>query len=142
MRILYYATFLAAAALTAAGLSTGAGAQLPFRFDQPPDFRQRPQCSRAYVRAIQDQAAALERLRTDGPEAVGRFCGLIEFGSAWLGNKPPEDKRKELRRLLGIDVDLDRLAARCRTGQDAIASELAIMLRQAKAELMRCDDTI
>jgi hypothetical protein len=139
MRILY-ATFLAAAALTAAG--SGAGAQPPSPFDQAPDFMQRPQCTRAYVRSIQDQAAALERLRTDGPEAVGRFCGLIEFGSAWLGNKPPEDKRKELRRLLGIDVDLDQLAARCRTGQDAIARELAIMLRQAKAELMRCDDTI
>jgi hypothetical protein len=94
------------------------------------------------VRSVQDRAAALERLRTDGPEAVGRFCGLIEFGSAWLGDKPPEDKRKELRRLLGIDVDLDQLAARCRTGQDEIARELAIMLRQAKAELMRCDDTI
>jgi hypothetical protein len=141
LRILYH-TLLAAAALTATGLGTGARAQLPFPFDQAPDFMQRPQCTRAYVRSIQDQAAALERLRTDGPEAVGRFCGLIEFGSAWLGNKPSEDKRKELRRLLGVDVDLDQFAARCRTGQDAIARELAIMLRRAKAELMRCDDTI
>jgi hypothetical protein len=120
MRILY-AILLTAATLTATGLGTGAGAQLPFPFDQAPDFMQRPQCTRAYVR---------------------RFCGLIEFGSAWLGNKPPEDKRKERRRLLGVDVDLDQFAARCRTGQDAIARELAIMLRRAKAELMRCDDTI
>jgi hypothetical protein len=140
MRILY-ATFLAAAAL-ATGLATGARAQLPFPFDPGPDFSRRPQCTRDYVRSIEAGAAALEKLRTDGPEAIGRFCALIEFGSAWLGDTLPEEKRKELRGLLGVDVDLDRLAAQCRTGQDSIARELTIMLRQAKAELMRCDDTI
>jgi hypothetical protein len=140
MRILS-ATLLAATALAAAGPATGARAQPPFPFDPAPDYMQRPQCTKSYVRSIQAQAAALERLRTDGPEAIGRLCALIEFGSAWLGNQP-EDRRKELRRLFGIDVDLDQLAGRCRTGQDAIARELAIMLRQAKAELLRCDDTI
>ncbi|MBO0765740.1 MAG: hypothetical protein J2P50_14300 [Hyphomicrobiaceae bacterium] len=136
------AILLAATALAAADLATGARAQLPFPFDPAPEFMRPPQCTRSYLRSIQDQAAALERLRTEGPEAIGRFCALIEFGSSWLGNKLPDDKRKELRGLLGIDVDLDRLAAQCRTGQDAIARELAVMLRHAKAELLRCDDTI
>jgi hypothetical protein len=86
--------------------------------------------------------AALEKLRTSGPETVGRVCALVEMGSAWLDGELPEDVRKELRGLLGVDVDLRRMTEQCRAGQDGIARELAVKIRQLRAELIRCDDTI
>src|SRR5215510_2676844 len=140
MRILYV-TFLAVAAL-AFDVGTVARAQLPLPFDPEPDFNRRPQCTRDYIRSIEAQAAALEKLRTAGPEALGRVCTLIEMGSTWLGGKLPDDARKELRSLLGVDVDIERLAVQCRAGQETIQRELTLKLRQTKAELLRCDDTI
>jgi hypothetical protein len=94
------------------------------------------------VRSVKQLVAALEKLRTSGPETVGRLCSLVEMGSAWLGGELPEDVRKELRSLLGVDVDLKRMADQCRAGQDGIAHELAGKIRQLRAELVRCDDTI
>jgi hypothetical protein len=140
MRILYV-TVLALAAL-ASGAGTTARAQAPFPFAPEPDFSRRPQCTRDYLRSVQSQAEALEKLRTAGPEAIGRICTMIEAGSAWLGGKLPDDARKELRGLLGVDIDIDQLAAQCRTGQDVIEREITSKLRQLKAELVRCDDTI
>ena len=126
----------------AIGLSAPAHAQLPFPLEPEPDFSRRPQCSRDYVRSVGTLVTALEKLRTAGPEAVGRLCTLVEMGSAWLGGELPEDVRKELRGLLGIDVDLKRITEQCRSGQGGIERELADKLRQLKAELVRCDDTI
>ena len=124
----------------AIGLSAPAHAQQPL--PQEPDFGRRPQCSRDYVRSVEMLVTALEKLRASGPEAVHRICTLVEMGSAWLGGELPEDMREELRGLLGIDVDLKRFAAQCRAGQGGIERELADKLRQLKAELVRCDDTI
>jgi hypothetical protein len=136
MRTLY-------AMLVALALSLGAvHAQLPLPFDPEPDFSRRPQCTRDYVRSIEQQVAALERLRTAGPEAVGQLCTLIEMGSAWLGGDLPENVRRDLRGLLGFDVDLKQITAQCRTGQGSLERELTIKLRQLKAELLRCDDTV
>jgi hypothetical protein len=86
------------------------------------------------------QLEALEKLRSAGPEAIGRLCGLIAMGSAWLGKDP--EARAKLRELLGVDVDLERAEAQCRAGQDTIASELTTAIARLKAELLRCDDTI
>jgi hypothetical protein len=123
-------------------LAASAHAQLPFPFGPEPDFSKRAQCTRDYVRSVEQQAAALAKLRTAGPEALGRLCTLAEMGSAWLSGKLTDDTRKELRSLLGFDVDLDRIAQQCRAGQDALARELAAKHAQLRAELLRCDDTI
>ncbi len=124
------------------GLSATAQAQLPFPFELEPDFSRRPQCSRDYVRSVKTLASALEKLRAAGPDAVGRLCALVEAGRAWLGGELPEDVRRELRGLLGVDVDLERVTQQCRAGQNGIERELADKLRQLRAELIRCDDTI
>lgn len=137
MRILRILAF----ALTI-GLSATAQAQLPFPFGPEPDFSRRPQCSRDYVRSVETLASALEKLRAAGPDAVGRLCALVDAGRAWLGGELPEDVRRELRGLLGVDVDLERIAQQCRAGQNGIERELADKLRQLRAELIRCDDTI
>jgi hypothetical protein len=137
MRILYV-TVVA----LACGAGTMARAQPPLPFDPEPDFSRRAQCTRDYLRSVQSQAEALEKLRTAGPEALGRVCTMIELGSAWLGGKLPDDTRKQLRDLLGVDVDVEQLAAQCRAGQGAIERELTMRLRQLRAELVRCDDTV
>ena len=136
MRTLYVTLVLLAVSLGAAR------AQLPLPLDPEPDFSRRPQCTRDYVRSVEQQAAALEKLRTAGPEAVGQLCTLIEMGSAWLGGDLPDDVRRELRGLLGFNVDLKQITAQCRTGQGNLERELALKLRQLKAELLRCDDTV
>jgi len=126
----------------AAGFGAVAHAQLPSPFGPEPDLGKRLQCARDYVRSVEKQAAMLEKLRTSGPEAVGRLCRLIEMGSAWLGGEVPDSLRQELRSLLGVDIDLERLKRQCRAGQDALDRELAASLAQLKAELARCDDTV
>jgi hypothetical protein len=126
----------------ATGLGATAHAQLPLPLEPEPDFSKHPQCSRDYVRSVETLVTALEKLRTAGPEAISRLCTLVEMGSAWLGGELPEDVRKELRGLLGVDVDLKRITQQCRAGQGGIERELADKLRQLKAELVRCDDTI
>jgi hypothetical protein len=138
MRILFVTLLMTA--MFAAGAGPTARAQLTFSFGPEPDFS-RPQCTRDYLRSLQTQAEALDKLRTSGPQAIGRFCALIELGSAWVAGLP-EDKRRELRGLLGVDVDIGRLGEQCRAGQDAIGRELTVMLRRVKSELVRCDDTI
>jgi hypothetical protein len=126
----------------AAGLGAAAHAQLPFPLEPEPDFSRRAQCSRDYLRSVEQLVAALEKLRASGPEAIDRLCTLVEMGSAWLGGELPEHVRKELRSLLGVDVDLKRITEQCRAGQGSIERELVDKLRQLKAELVRCDDTI
>jgi hypothetical protein len=126
----------------AVGLSASAQAQLSSPHGPEPDLSRRPQCTRDYLRSVETLVTALEKLRASGPEAVDRLCTLVEMGSAWLGGELPDEVRKELRGLLGIDVDLKRIAEQCRAGQGGIERELADKLRQLKAELVRCDETI
>jgi hypothetical protein len=135
-------TLYAALAVLILGLGATAQAQLPFPFGPEPDFSERWQCSKDYVRSVQRQLEVMEKLRSAGPEAVGRICTLIEMGSAWLGGELPDAMRQELRSLLGVDVDLERVKAQCRVGQDSLKRELAARLAQMKAELARCDDTV
>jgi hypothetical protein len=124
------------------GLSATVQAQLPLPAEPEPGFSRRPQCTRDFVRSVETLVKALEKLRTSGPETLGRVCSLAEMGSAWLGGELPEGVREELRRQLGIDVDLGRIIEQCRAGQNGIEHEIAARLRQLKAELTRCDDTI
>lgn len=137
MRMLY-----ALIVALAAGLGATAHAQLPFPFEPQPDFSRPRQCTRDYIRSVESLVTALEKLRSAGPEAIGRMCTLVEMGRAWLGGELPDDVRRELRGVLGVDVDLKRLAEQCRVGQEGVAQELANKLRQLRADLARCDDTI
>jgi len=125
-----------------ASLDAAAQAQQPLPSEPGPEFGRPRQCSRDYVRSVETLVTALEKLRTAGPEAVGRLCTLVEMGRAWLGGELPEDVRRELRGLLSVDVDLKRITEQCRAGQGGIEQELAGTLRQLRAELVRCDDTI
>jgi hypothetical protein len=132
--------WIAFAALAIA-LGTAAHAQLPFPFPVEPDPGKRAQCTRDYVRSVEDRVAMLEKLRSSGPKAVGHFCSLIEMGKAWLGNSGEADGG--LLSWLGLDnVDLDRMAAQCRAGQDGLARELKTELARLRMELLRCDDTV
>jgi hypothetical protein len=138
MRILYVPILT-----LAAGLGTATQAQLPYPFTPgQPGYNGRPQCTKDYVRSVETQAEVLEKLRAAGPEAIDRLCTMIELGSAWLGGKLTEEAREELRKLLGVDVDLETITAQCRAGRDSIGQELTAMLQRLKAELARCDDTI
>jgi hypothetical protein len=119
---------LVAALTLAAALVGSARADPPFPLPgQPgPDLGQRPPCTGAYTRSIARQAAALERLRRTGPEAMHRLCTMIELGSAFLG----------------LDADLARIATQCRDGQGGLERELIGRLRFLRSELIRCNDTI
>jgi hypothetical protein len=121
-----------------------ARAQLPFSLpgEPGPDLSTRPECTSAYVRSIEQQVAAMRKLRSAGPEAVRQLCALIELGSAWLGGELPQDLRLQLKETLGFDVDLARMAAQCRAGQGMLERELTGRLGVLRSELVRCNDTI
>ena len=134
MKILHASVLVLAAALGGT-----ASAQLPFPLpgEPGPDLSRRPQCTSAYVRSIEQQVAAMRKLRSAGPEAVSRLCTLIELGSAL-----PEDLRGRLNETLGFDVDLQRMAAQCRAGQGMLERELIGRLGFLRSELVRCNDTV
>ncbi|HEX5999614.1 MAG TPA: hypothetical protein VFZ16_09490 [Hyphomicrobiaceae bacterium] len=136
MRILY--VLLVALVV---GLSLSARAQEPVPIE-PPQVGDRPQCTKDYVRAVGQLTEALDKLRTSGPKTVGQICALVELGSAWFGGELPDNVRRELRLMLGFDVDLERIKMQCHTGREILARELVAKLEQLKAELRRCDDTI
>lgn len=133
---------LCALVVLTAGLGADARAQGPLPFWSEPDFAKRLHCARDYVRSVERQAAVLEKLRAAGPEAVGRLCTLIEAGGDWLGGELPDGVRQELRSRLGLDIDVERIMAQCRAGQDSLERDLAARLAEARAELVRCDGTI
>ncbi len=127
-----------------AGLAGSAAAQLQFpQPSQPePDLSRRPQCTRDYVRSVEQQIAMLDKLRTAGPEAIGQVCSLIEFGSDWLGGELPESTRKQLKETLGFDIDLRFIRTQCRVSQGNLDRELMTQQGFLKSELVRCNDTI
>jgi len=139
MKILHVAILV-----LAAGLGGTARAQLPFPFPgQPePDLGKRQQCTSAYVRSVERKVAAMQKLRTAGPEAFSQVCTMIEMGSVWLGGELPDDMRRQLRDLLGFDIDLARIGALCRLGQGNLERELMSQLGFLRSELVRCHDTI
>jgi hypothetical protein len=127
-----------------AGLAGPASAQLPFPMPgQPqPDLAKKAQCTKDYVKSVEQQVTALEKLRTAGPETVGQICSLIEMGSDWLGGELPDSVRKQIKDVLGFDVDLRFIKSQCRLGQGNLDRELMSQLGFLKSELVRCNDTI
>lgn len=126
------------------GLAGSAAAQLPFPLPGQPDadMSKRPQCTRDYLKSVDQQITMLEKFRSAGPEAVGQLCSLIELGSDWLGGELPDSTRKQLKDMLGVDVDLRYIKMQCRVGQGNLDRELMTRLGFLKSELVRCNDTI
>lgn len=126
------------------GLAGSAAAQLPFPLpgEPTPDMSKRPQCTKDYVKSIDQQITTLDKFRSAGPEAVGQLCSLIELGSDWLGGELPDSTRKQLKDMLGVDIDLRYIKTQCRVGQGNLDRELMTRLGFLKSELVRCSDTI
>ena len=127
-----------------AGLSGTAVAQLPFPFGgQPqPELGKMPKCTKDYVKSVETQIVAMEKLRASGPELVGQICTLIESGSAIMGGELPDSVRQQLKGMLGVDIDLRFIKTQCRVGQGNLDRELMSQIGFLKAELVRCGDTI
>lgn len=129
----------------AAGLAGPAVAQqLPFPLPgQPaPEMGKLQQCTKEYVKSVEAQIAGLQKLRESGPEMVGQICSLVEMGSDWLGGEIPDSMRKQLKGVLGFDIDLRFIKTQCRVGQGNLDRELVTQLGFLRSELVRCNDTI
>jgi hypothetical protein len=119
-------------------------AQMPFPFGGPqvPEPGKFAQCTKDYVKSIEQQIAAMEKLRASGPEMVGQVCTLIESGSALLGGELPDGVRQQLKGMLGFDIDLRFIKTQCRVGQGNLDREVMTQIGFLKSELLRCDGTI
>jgi hypothetical protein len=128
----------------AAGLTAPAAAQMPFPFGGPemPEPGKEPKCTKEYVRSVEQQIAAMQKLRESGPEFVGRVCTLIESGSALLGGELSDSTREKLKGLLGFDIDLRFIKTQCRVGQGNLDREAMTHIGYLKSELSRCTDGI
>jgi hypothetical protein len=128
----------------AAGLSGSAAAQMPFPFGGPqtPEPGKFEKCTKDYVKSVEQQIAAMEKLRASGPEFVGQVCTLIESGSAIMGGELPDGVRQQLKGMLGFDIDLRFIKAQCRLSQGNLDREVMSQIGFLKSELVRCDGTI
>lgn len=135
---------LAAVAMLAmaGGLCGPATAQMPFPFGGPTEPGKHAQCTKDYIKSVQTQIAAMEKLRVSGPEFVGQICTLIETGSSWVGGELPEGVRKQIKDMLGVDIDLRFIKTQCRVSQGNLDREMMTQLGFLKSELIRCNDTI
>jgi hypothetical protein len=133
-----------AAVVVLVGLAGSAAAQLPFPLPGQPDtdFSKRPQCTKDYLKSVQQQITVLDTVRSAGPEAVGQICSLIETGSAWFGGELPDSMRKQLKDSFGVDIDLRYIRTQCRVSQGNLDRELVTQLGFLRSELVRCNDTI
>ena len=128
----------------AAGLSGSATAQMPFPFGGPqtPEPGKLEKCTKDYIKSVEQQIAAMEKLRASGPEFVGQVCTLIESGSAIRGGEFPDGVRQQLKSMLGFDIDLRFIKAQCRLSQGNLDREVMSQIGFLKSELVRCDGTI
>jgi hypothetical protein len=127
-----------------AGLAGSAAAQMPLPFGGTPmpEPGKSPKCTTDYFKSVETQIAAMEKLRTSGPELVGQICTLIESGSAIVGGELSDDTRQKLKGVLGVDIDLRFIKTQCRVSQGSLDREVMSQLGYLKSEHMRCDGTI
>jgi hypothetical protein len=135
---------LALVTVVAGAYGGAALAQMPFPFGGPqvPQPNQVRQCTKDYIKSVETQITALEKMRAAGPQFVGQVCSLIESGSTMLGGELPDTWRQQLKGLLGVDVDLRFIKTQCRVAQGNIDRELMTQLGSLRLELVRCNDTI
>jgi hypothetical protein len=132
---------LCAVLLTAAGAGA-ATAQLPFGTPPLPESGARRQCTKDYRKSLEAQVAAMEKMRTAGPEFVGEICKIIESGSALFGGELSDTTRQQLKDWFGFDIDLRFIKTQCRVGQGNLDRELTTQLGFLKSEIIRCNDSI
>jgi hypothetical protein len=127
-----------------AGLAGPAQAQLPSPFGPPRLDMGKAQCTKDYLKSVEQQLSVMEQFRSSGPELVGQICTLIEGGSALLGKdgELPDSLRQQLKTTLGFDIDLRFIKTQCRVGQGNLDRELMTQIGQLKSELLRCGNTI
>jgi hypothetical protein len=133
------------AALTVAACLAGtATAQMPLPFGGTPvpEPGKSPQCTKDYVKSVEAQIAAMEKLRASGPDFVGQICNLIESGSAIVGGELSDETRQKLKGVLGVDIDLRFIKTQCRVSQGNLDREVTSQLGYLKSERMRCDGSI
>jgi hypothetical protein len=133
------------AMLALAAVASGpAAAQMPFPFGGPPapELDKPAKCTKDYVKSVERQIAAMEKLRSSGPEFVGQICTLIETGSAIVGGELSDSMRQQLKGMLGFDVDLRFIKTQCRVSQGNLDREVMTHIGFLKSELTRCTDTI
>jgi hypothetical protein len=130
--------------IAAAGLAGSAAAQIPLPFGGPPltDPGKLEKCTKDYVASVETQIAAMEKLRTSGPQFVGNICSLIESGSAIVGGELSDETRQRVKSLLGFDIDLRFIRTQCRVSQGNLDREVMTHLGYLKGELARCNDPI
>jgi hypothetical protein len=133
-----------AALIVAACLAGTAAAQMPPPFGgmPVPEPGKSPQCTRDYVKSVEAQIAAMEKLRSSGPDFVGQICNLIESGSAIVGGELSDETRQKLKGVLGVDIDLRFIKTQCRVSQGNLDREVMSQLGYLKSERMRCDGSI
>ena len=130
--------------IVVAGLAGSAAAQMPFPFGGPPSPEpgKVQKCTKDYVKSVETQIAAMEKLRASGPEFVGQVCTLIESGSAIVGGELSDDMRRKIKGLLGVDIDLRFIKTQCRVSQGNLDREVMSQIGFLKSELSRCNDSI
>jgi hypothetical protein len=107
------------AALTVAACLTGtATAQMPLPFGGTPvpEPGKSPQCTKDYVKSVEAQIAAMEKLRSSGPDFVGQICNLIRSGRCRRRRALDETSTQSV---LGVDIDLRFIKTQCRVARDA-----------------------
>ena len=68
---------------------------------------------------------------------------MIEGGSALIGGELPDSVRKQLKGMLGVDIDLRYIKTQCRVSQGNLDREIMTEIGLLKSELLRCSsDTI
>ncbi len=127
-----------------AGLAGSAAAQMPLPFGGAPvpELGKTPKCTKDYVKSVEAQIAAMEKLRASGPAIVGQICSLIESGSAVVGGELSDETRQKLKGVLGFDVDLRFIKAQCRLSQGNLDREVMSQIGFLKSEMIRCDSGI
>lgn len=125
-------------------LAGSAAAQMPFPFGSPPltEPGKLEKCTKDYIASLNSQIAAMETLRTSGPQFVGTICSLIESGSAIIGGELSDETRHRLKGLLGVDIDLRFIRTQCRVSQGNLDREVMTHLGYLKGEAARCNDSI
>ena len=59
-----------------------------------------------------------------------------------VGGELPDNMRKQIKGMLGFDIDLRFIKTQCRVGQGNLDREVMTLIGYLKSELSRCNDAI
>ena len=88
-------------------------------------------------------ASAQTALKPPTESALDRFLRYVKIDTQSAEDQQTvPSTRKQLKDMLGVDVDLRYIKTQCRVGQGNLDRELMTRLSFLKSELVRCNDTI